>query len=398
MRLAYVDAFSGVSGDMMLGALVDAGVSVSALTKALEALELPGWHLDVRKESRGAITGTRVVVCERGSPPLRHYRHIRHLIAASSLTDTVKKRALHIFERLARAEARVHGMDVDDVHFHEIGAVDTVVDVVGAVVGLELLGIQRLYASPLPLGRGRVSSSHGVLPVPAPATVALLEGVPVRDGGVERELVTPTGAAILTGLCEGFGPLPDMVLNTVGYGVGAHPADNPPNVLRLMVGESQAVCTTRRLLMMETQIDDMNPEFYEHLMASCFAEGALDVVLVPVYMKKNRPATLVRILMDPSLKDRMAARVFCESSTLGVRFHEVDRMELPRAFMDVDTPWGVIRVKTATLPDGSVRCQPEYEACREAARRSGLPLPQLYEEVRRRAQEKVVQKRGELSG
>ncbi|MGQ9484091.1 MAG: nickel pincer cofactor biosynthesis protein LarC [Desulfosoma sp.] len=397
MRLAYVDAFSGASGDMMLGALIDAGVSTAALTEALEALELPGWCLDVRRESRGAITGTRAEVREMGSPPLRRFRDIHHLISTSSLPDTIRETALRIFDRLARAEARVHGMALEEVHFHEIGAVDTVVDVVGVVVGLDLLGVQRLYASPLPLGRGRIMSSHGMLPVPAPATVALLEGVPVRDGGVDRELVTPTGAAILTGLCEGFGPLPDMVLSAVGYGVGAHPADNPPNVLRLMVGEPQAVFARRRLLMMETQIDDMNPEFYEHLMASCFAEGALDVVLVPVYMKKNRPGTLVRILLDPSLKDRMAARVFCESSTLGVRFYEVDRVELPRAFMDVDTPWGVIRVKTAALPDGSVRCQPEYEPCREAALRSGLPLPQIYEEVRRRSQEKAAKKSGESS-
>ncbi|MEJ5348935.1 MAG: nickel pincer cofactor biosynthesis protein LarC [Desulfosoma sp.] len=398
MRLAYFDAFSGASGDMILGALIDAGLAEKALTEALAALNLPGWHLETRKESRGAITGTRVLIHEEDSPPLRHFRDIRQLVSASSLPGTVKDKALYVFERLARAEARVHGVALEDVHFHEIGAVDTVVDVVGAVVGLDLLGIERLYASPLPLGRGRVLSSHGVLPVPAPATVALLEGVPVRDGGVERELVTPTGAAILSSLCQDFGPLPEMVLKTVGYGVGAHEAENPPNVLRLMVGESHSALVSRRLMIMETQIDDMNPEFYEHLMAACFAEGALDVVFVPVFMKKNRPATLVRILMEPPLKDRIAARVFSESSTLGVRFHEVDRVELPRAFMHVDTPWGELKVKTATLPDGTLRCQPEYEDCKEAARRSGLPLPHIYEEVRRLGWEKLTKKACESKG
>lgn len=395
MRLGYFDAFSGASGDMILGAIIDAGVAYEALMDALTALDLPGWRLDVHKESRGAITGTRVVVQETASPPLRRFCDIRDLVSVSRLTDSVKDKALRVLERLARAEARVHGVHLEDVHFHEIGAVDTIVDVVGAVIGLELLEIKKLSASPLPLGRGRVSCAHGTLPLPAPATVALLEGVPIRDGGVERELVTPTGAAILSGLCEAFGPLPDMVLSAVGYGVGAHPAADPPNVLRLMVGESQPQYTTRKLLLMETHIDDMNPEFYEHLMESCFAEGALDVVLVPVLMKKNRPATLVRILMDPILKDRVAARVFCETTTLGVRFHEVDRLELHREPVTVDTPWGAVRVKAATLPDGTVRYQPEYEECKEAARRSGQPLPTVYDQVRRICLERVTKKAAE---
>ncbi|MEJ5364449.1 MAG: nickel pincer cofactor biosynthesis protein LarC [Desulfosoma sp.] len=388
MRLAYVDAFSGASGDMMLGALIDAGVSPEALTDALQALPLTGWRLEVRKESRGAITGTRVIVHDDGSAPLRHYRDIRALITTSRLPEGIQRKSLHILERLAKAEARVHGMHVEDVHFHEIGAVDTVIDIVGTVIGLDALGIEALQASPLPLGRGRVSCAHGVLPVPAPATVALLEGVPVRDGGVERELVTPTGAAILSGLCRAFGPLPPMVLGAVGYGVGAHPAADPPNVLRLMVGESEPSVRSRRLLLMETHIDDMNPEFYEHLMEACFAEGALDVVLVPGIMKKNRPATLVRVLMEPSLRDRVASRVFSESTTLGVRFHEVDRLELQRTTCEVTTPWGPLRVKAATLPDGTVRYQPEYEECREAARRTATPLPLVYDEVKRICLEK----------
>ncbi len=383
MRLGYVDAFSGASGDMILGALIDAGLSPEALKEALQGVPFSGWRLEVRKEARGAITGTRVLIHDDGSAPLRHFRDIRSLLSTSRLPDGIKEKSLHILERLAKAEARVHGMHVEDVHFHEIGAVDTLIDVVGTVIGLEALGIESLHASPLPLGRGRVSCAHGVLPVPAPATVALLEGVPVRDGGVERELVTPTGAAILSTLCAEFGPLPPMVLGAVGYGVGAHPAADPPNVLRLMVGESKPFFKTRRLLLMETQIDDMNPELYEHLVESCFAEGALDVVLVPVLMKKNRPATLVRVLLEPSLKERIASRVFAESTTLGVRFHEVDRLELERRTCEVATPWGPMRVKAATLPDGTVRYHPEYEACRAVARRTATPLPVVYDEVQR---------------
>lgn len=389
MRLAYVDAFSGASGDMILGALIDAGVSPEALTDALQGLPLSGWRLEVKKEARGAITGTRAIVHDDGSAPLRHFRDIRTLLSTSRLPEGIKEKSLEVLQRLAKAEARVHGMQVEDVHFHEIGAVDTVIDVVGTVIGLEALGIESLHASPLPLGRGRVSCAHGVLPVPAPATVALLEGVPVRDGGVERELVTPTGAALLSTLCCGFGPLPPMVLGAVGYGVGTHPAADPPNVLRLMVGESEPFFASRRLLLMETHIDDMNPEFYEHLMESCFAEGALDVVLVPVIMKKNRPATLVRVLMDPSLRDRMAARVFSESTTLGVRFHEVDRLELQRMTREVATPWGPVRVKAATLPDGTVRYQPEYDECRAVARRTATPLPLVYDEVKRVCRETI---------
>ncbi len=363
--------------------------SPEVLTGALEGLPLSGWRLEVRKEARGAITGTRAIVHDDGSAPMRHFRDLRTLLSTSRLPDGVKEKSLEVLQRLAKAEARVHGMQVEDVHFHEIGAVDTVIDVVGTVIGLEALGIESLYASPLPLGRGRVSCAHGILPVPAPATVALLEGVPVRDGGVERELVTPTGAAILSTLCCGFGPLPPMVLGAVGYGVGTHPVADPPNVLRLMVGESEHRAASRRLLLMETHIDDMNPEFYEHLMESCFAEGALDVVLVPVIMKKNRPATLVRVVMDPSLRDRIASRVFSESTTLGVRFHEVDRLELQRITREVATPWGAVRVKAATLPDGTVRYQPEYEECRAVARRTATPLPLVYDEVKRICREKI---------
>ncbi|MBZ4658856.1 MAG: larC [Desulfacinum sp.] len=385
MRIAYFDAFSGASGDMILGALLDVGLPQEELESGLKALNLPGWSLETRREARGAITGTRLVVREESRQPHRHYRDLKSLLERSRLPETVRETSLGILRRLAEAEARVHGMDPEEVHFHEVGALDTVVDIVGAVLGLELLGIGHAACSPLPLGRGFVECSHGRLPLPAPATVALLEGVPIRSGDASRELVTPTGAAILTTVCRAFGPIPPMTLEKAGYGVGSHPEENPPNVLRLMVGEMQAELPSRPLLVLETHIDDMNPEFYDHLLEGCLRDGALDVSLIPMHMKKNRPAVLVRVLAEPERKDQLLRRIFSDTSTLGVRWYAVERAELPRRTFRVTTPWGPVTVKEAHAPDGSIRIQPEYDDCKRAAREHHVSIVVVYEEAKRLA-------------
>ena len=380
MKIAYFDCFSGISGDMVLGALLDLGLPAASLLEELKKLSLEGYEVHVSREMRGAISGTRVKI-EVHHQPSRNHEDIRELILSSSLDAAVKEKSLAIFERLASAESLVHGIPASDVHFHEVGAVDSILDVVGAVAGLRLLGIEKVFASRVPLGHGFVKTHHGVIPIPAPATALLLEGAPVYDGGSERELVTPTGAAILATLAESFGPMPDMVLGATGYGVGSHPASDPPNLLRILCGTSRASLTRTNLLVVETNIDDMNPEFYDYVMRKLFALGVLDVGITPVQMKKNRPGALFRVLLEPALESRVVELLFEETTTLGVRVHEVKRIELQRRVKEIETPYGTCRVKCALMPDGTERVIPEYEECRRLAEERSIPLRRVYEDV-----------------
>lgn len=380
-KIAYFDCFSGISGDMILGALVDLGVPMEVLREGLGKLPLKGYSIGARREMRGCISGTRVTV-EVG--PHHHHRHledIRSLVESSGLSDPVKEKSIAVFDRLARAESSVHQVPVSEVHFHEVGAVDAIVDIVGSLVALESLAIDRITSSPVPTGRGFVRTDHGLLPVPAPATVLLLTGVPVYDNGVERELVTPTGAALLASVAESFGAVPGMVLRGTGYGVGSHPASDPPNLLRVLVGDSETPLIARRLLMVETHIDDMNAEIYDFVMEELFRVGVLDVSLVPVQMKKNRPAVLLRVLVEPALKQPALGVLFRETTTLGVRIHDVERLELPREHWTVETLYGPCRVKWAEDLDGNVRVTPEYEDCKRLARDNRVPIRKVYEEA-----------------
>jgi uncharacterized protein (TIGR00299 family) protein len=388
-RIAYFDCFSGISGDMMLGALLDAGLAPQDLRDALDRLGIGGYQLHIGRERRGALAGTRcqVLVQEHGTHGHRHLAEIQQLLERSSLDLAVKKTSLAVFHRLAKAEAAVHDVPVEEIHFHEVGAVDAIIDVVGSVAGLALLGVDTVYASPLPLGRGMVQCAHGTLPVPAPATVRLLAGVPVYDPGIERELVTPTGAAILTTLAAAFGPAPAMTLETSGYGVGTHPGDDPPNLLRVLLGTSATAALTERLLMVESNIDDMNPEFYDYLMERLFALGALDVGLIAMQMKKNRPGVLLRVLVASNRRDPVLECLFAETTTLGVRLQEVERVSLPRTTTTLATPYGPMQIKQAHLPGGGTRSLPEYEDCRRVAREHRLPLRHVYEHVARLANE-----------
>jgi uncharacterized protein (TIGR00299 family) protein len=384
MTLAYFDCFSGISGDMTLGALVDLGVPVEWLDAQLRALPLDDFDLRSRPVSRHGISAMQVEVISRESHHHRDYRHIQGLIASSPLSDKVKAHSLAVFERIAAAETRIHGCDKETVHFHEVGGVDAIVDIVGACLGMERLGIDAVAASALPSGGGLVKCAHGVLPVPAPATLEILKGVTLYGNGIEKELVTPTGAAILAASTDSFGPMPAMAVRQTGYGAGTLELERQPNLLRVILGEPESEWQTdgsQRLVLVETNIDDMNPEIFGYVMERLFADGALDVFWVPVYMKKNRPGTMVQVLCEPIKKARIVRRLLSETSSLGVRFHEVYRTALEREAITIDSPFGRIAAKRIRGAAGEDRIVPEYEVCKKIAIEKGLPLQRVYDAI-----------------
>ncbi len=380
MKFAYLDCFSGISGDMVLGALLDLGLPQDVLLQEYKKLPIGGYTVHISREARGSISGMRVRIRVEDQPP-RAFREIRELIGSSTLETAVKEKSLAIFQKLALAESRVHQVEPEEVHFHEVGAVDSILDIVGAAFGFHTLGIDRIWASRVPLGHGTIKTQHGLLPVPAPATVLLLEGIPVYDSGQERELVTPTGASILATLAESCGQVPEMTLQSVGYGIGSHPSPSPPNALRILCGTSAQPLLKKPLVLIETSIDDMNPEFYNYTMEKLFELGVLDVNFVPIQMKKNRPGVLVRVLLEPSLQSQAIEIIFRETTSLGVRVQEVERIELPREIVEVATPYGPCRVKRVKAPGGEERGVPEYEDCRRIALERQLPIGKVYEEV-----------------
>ncbi|HYR01996.1 MAG TPA: nickel pincer cofactor biosynthesis protein LarC [Syntrophobacteria bacterium] len=391
MRIAYFDCFSGISGDMILGALVDVGLDPDLLRDRLARLPLKGYRLEVSRESRGHLWGTRVrITLEEDDRAHRSCGQIRELIRRSALPAPAKEKSLAVVARLAEVEGRLHGVPPDDVHFHEMGALDSIVDIVGTCVGIHALEITRIVASPLPMGRGFVRCDHGLLPLPAPATVGLLEGAPVYDAGQDRELVTPTGAALLSVLASEFGGVPRMRIERVGYGVGHHWEDDPPNLLRVITGQAEAALPAEKLLLLETSLDDMNPEIYGYLMERLFGAGALDVTIIPAQMKKNRPGQLLRVLLPPGLRDRLISILLSETTTLGVRCLEVERVSLPRTIIRVRTPFGPIPVKVARNPEGGDTMAPEYEVCRRAARRHQVPIRLVYEAALCQARERLA--------
>jgi uncharacterized protein (TIGR00299 family) protein len=396
MRIAYFDCFSGVSGDMILGALVDAGLDMERLRAELARLPVSDYTLSAETVQRRGLRGTHVEVTISEVGVERHLHQIEEIIAGSDLPDTVKQLSLAIFQRLAKAEAHVHGIPMDHVHFHEVGAVDAIVDVVGAAVGLWLMGVERVYASPVHVGCGTVTCAHGTLPVPAPATQELLRGVPIYGRDVEAELVTPTGAAILTTLVEEFGTTPPMQVAQVGYGAGTR--DLPlPNLLRVSIGETadqnpadqnpadQNLMTNVKgyeedvVTVVETNIDDMNPEFYEHVMARLFDAGALDVFLTPIQMKEGRPAVQLTALVTEGCMADTLDVLFAETTTIGVRTCPMYRWKLGRERLVVDTCLGPVGVKVARRGDTVLNVAPEYQECRRIATEQGVPLKEVYQ-------------------
>lgn len=382
MRLAFLDCFSGISGDMFLGALLDAGLPFEALERTLATLPLDGYALEARQEQKQHLHGTRLEVrLEKAGQQERGLKEIGEIIQGADLSKGVKAKSTEIFESIAREEGIIHNRPPEEVHFHEVGAADSIIDIVGTVYGLEFLGITALSASALPLGSGFVKTRHGRIPVPAPATVALLKGVPVYDAGLPFELVTPTGAALAKGLCRSFGDMPPMVIQTVGYGAGARDLPDRPNLLRVIIGREHLETQVETVVVLEANLDDTNPEWLGFLMERLFAAGALDVVFCPVQMKKNRPGILVQVMGSPSQRDELMEILFRETTTLGVRFRYNQRKTLKGETIEMDSPWGRLAAKQVQRPDGSRAIMPEYEACRKIAEKRGLPLKEIYQWV-----------------
>jgi len=383
MKVVYFDCPSGASGDMILGALVDVGVSLEALQAELAKLGLSGWRLSAREVRRGAFRATKVDVHLEGAQhEHRHLGDIVRILQASGLAPDVVSGAVRVFRRLAEAEARVHGTSVDEVHFHEVGAVDAIVDVTGAVAGLRLLGAEAVHVSALPIGSGFVETAHGRMPIPGPGTAELLRNFPVVDTGVQAELVTPTGAAILTTLAASAGRMPAMTVERVGYGAGGRDLPGVPNVLRMFVGETAGDAATETVAQVETTIDDMSPQLYEPLMERLFEVGALDVFLTPVVMKRSRPGTVLTALCPPERVGDLSRVLFEESSTIGVRWTEVARARLEREMVTIPTAYGTLPFKVSRLGGRVVTVTPEFAEVVRLAREKSLPVREVLDQAR----------------
>ncbi len=387
---AYFDCFSGISGDMTLGALIDLGTPVDWLQNELLRLPLGGFQLTVTSVVRNGIRASLASVQIENSGHSRDYKEIKSLLQDCPLSDAVKSRSLAVFEKLARAEAGIHGCALQAVHFHEVGGVDAIVDIVGTALCLEKLGIHQVTASRIPMGSGFVDCRHGKLPVPAPATIEILKDATVYGTEVACELVTPTGAAIIASLAKSFGPLPPMHVKKIGYGAGQRELRDRPNLLRIIAGTpADAIdeLQSDQIIILETAIDDMNPELFGFIMERLYADGALDVYWIPVHMKKNRPGTLVQVLCTEDDKDRLIRCLLSETTSLGVRYYKAERKLLAREQLTVRTSFGEIRVKRIKDLDGSGRLVPEYEVCREIALKRNLPLRVVYETIAKEAAE-----------
>ncbi len=379
MRTVYFDCFSGISGDMTIGALIDAGLSFDELHAQLATLHVPGYELAIEKVTKHGIAGTKFHVRVR-DPGTEHRRlhDIEGILRGSGLPPRIQERALRVFTRLAEAEATVHHTTLEQVHFHEVGAIDSIVDITGAVIGLDLLDVRRILASAVNVGAGFIRAAHGVLPVPGPATAELLRGAPTYARGTDGELTTPTGAALLATLAESFGPLPYLRVEQIGYGAGSKDLPHAPNLLRVFVGEDGTRGDADMITVLEANLDDMNPEWFEYAQEQLFVHGALDVFYTPIFMKKNRPATKLTVLCEGGAVDAIVETLFQHTSTFGVRTYEVRRRKLQRYSQMVDTPFGPIAVKVGQWGGRIVQVSPEYESCRQAARHSGAPLKAVY--------------------
>lgn len=392
MKVVYFDCPSGAAGDMIMASLLDAGAPVERLREELARLRLPGWQLAVREVMRGAFRATKVdvVVDEQAHHPHRSLGDILAILDASELPAEVRARAGGIFTRLADAEARAHGTTREAVHFHDVGAVDAIVDVVGAVLGLSLLGVQAVHCSALPIGGGTVDGPHGKIPIPGPGTAELLRGFPVVDTGVRAELVTPTGAAILTTLAAGAGRMPAMTVESVGYGAGTRELPGMPNLLRCFVGEATEQAGDETITQIETTIDDMSPQLYEPLMERLLAAGALDVFLTPVIMKRSRPGIVLTALCAPDRVGELSRVLFEESSTIGVRWAERRRARLERQMRPVQTTYGVVSCKVSRLDGRVVTVTPEFTEVARIARERSLPVREVLDQARADARRQIL--------
>ncbi len=377
MRIAYLDCASGVSGDMMLGALVDAGVELAAVQAGIDSLGLPSCRLVVEDVKKRDFRALQLTVEHEPEHAHRHLHHIVEMIEGSSLTEAQRRLAVRIFQRLAEAEAKVHGSTIEKVHFHEVGAVDSIADIVGSAIAWDLLNVDRIVCSPVPTGKGFVEIAHGRCAIPAPATGELLKGVPLADRDVEGELTTPTGAAIVSTLVDAYGPLPAMTISSIGYGAGQKDFAHA-NLLRLLVGQTSDTITEQdEIVLLETNLDDTTGEAIGHCADRLWEAGALDVATIALQMKKGRPGTLLSVQCRPADADKLAQVIFRETTTLGLRRSRLDRMTLPRRTVHVATAWGDLAGIAAQLPDGTERFSPEYASCKEIADKHQVPLAEV---------------------
>ena len=396
MKIAYFQCFAGISGDMILGSLVHAGLSFETLQAELKKLNMSGFQLKQRTLVKNGITGTKIDVLTETEHAHRHLQDILDIIEKSDLAAGVQEKCAEIFVRLAEAEGKIHNTTKEKIHFHEVGALDAIVDVVGSVCGLELLGIEKIYASPLHVGSGFAKCAHGTIPLPAPATLELLKDVPIYSQGIKQELVTPTGAAIITSLAEEFVEMPGLAVQAIGYGAGTRDLDIP-NLLRLTIGEKKTcnldVSSTGRFegkggvqegpaVMIEVNIDDLNPEFFDYLFTRLFKAGAQDVFLERIQMKKNRPATKLSVLVYHHELNKITDIIFKETTTIGVRTYPVTKYMLPYELKTFATCLGESKVKIARLNEHITTVAPEYDTCRKIAEEKGLPLKTVYEQVK----------------
>ena len=386
--IAYFDCFSGISGDMTLGAFFDLGVPEEWLKDRLEAIPLTGFEVLAETVSRHGIQAKSVEVRVKDDATSRHYEDIKSILEKSPMSSGVKQRSLDIFERIADAEALIHGCPKEKVHFHEVGGIDALVDIVGTALCVDYLKIDSVIASPIPVGRGFVTCQHGTLPVPAPATLGILKGVPIYGTKIPHELVTPTGAAIIATLAGSFKEMPDMIIEEIGYGAGKRELETQPNLLRIVLGteitnseKELGVYQADQIVILETCIDDMNPEVFGFLMERLFEKGALDVYWIPIFMKKNRPGTMIQVLCPENYREVLMTCILSESSSLGVRYYHVKRRMLGRERITVKTVYGEIEVKRITELDGSSRIIPEYEICKKIALEKNLPIRMVYDTI-----------------
>jgi pyridinium-3,5-bisthiocarboxylic acid mononucleotide nickel chelatase len=395
MKIVYFDCFAGASGDMILGSLMDAGLSLDTLKGELAKLHLTHYDLQVTGVTKRGISGSQALVKIDDHHHHHHHRRlhdIENIIEKSELNEIVKKRSIGIFHRLAEAEAKVHRTTVEDIHFHEVGAMDSIIDVVGSVAGLAALGVEKIYCSPLHVGSGTVECAHGTLPVPAPATAELIKGKPIYSTGVQGELLTPTGAAILTTLASGFGPMPPMTVEKIGYGAGTSEPDIP-NLLRLIIGESSEELKgyeLERVAVAETNIDDMNPQIYDYLIRKMLDMGALDVFLIPMQMKKNRPGTLVTVICSPDQVAEFSDFLMRETTTIGLRWRIDNRIKAHRSIKEIPTAYGPVKVKVAEVDGNVINVTPEYEDCKRLAFEKKIPLKEIMEQVRTAASNSLL--------
>ena len=384
MKILYFDCFSGVSGNMILGAMVDAGIDIKALKKELKKLDLHGYSLKVSKVKRKGIKGTKVDVIVDKKKHLHHthYKDIKRLIERSKLPEKIKEDSLSIFKNIAEAEAKIHRTSVDNVHFHEVGAVDSIVDVVGASICISLLNSDITLSSPINTGKGMVKTEHGLLPVPAPATTEMLKGFPSYSSDIEFELATPTGVGIITAMAKASNTIPVMKTNVIGYGAGSKDFSDSPNLLRIMIGEGYSPSEQDSITVIESNIDDMNPQFYDHIMNRIFDAGALDVFLTPIIMKKNRPAVKITLLSDNDNVNKLADILLKETTSFGLRMYKTERIKLEKEIKTVKTEYGSTKVKIGKKNGKIINIAPEYEDCKRIANERGISIREVYEKVK----------------